>query len=185
MYHQDHLPHYGNNQSLLIILEGIYRNRNKTWLSSLSSIKEGKGKLKQEKMNLLGLMISNISKSGKHTFLCRIKSFEFTAGFIIFLGSKTNTALYKEVQASSSPKNTRNTWNIIFSCMKIWDGNKPVGFEAGERQKQRSRHSPATSKPWDRHKHVQAACLKVRCAVHGYLDQVGEGSDKGTAAPFH
>lgn len=36
-------------------------------------------------MNLLGFLISNISKSGKHTFLCRVKSFEYTAGFIIFL----------------------------------------------------------------------------------------------------
>lgn len=86
-------------------------------------------------MNLLGLMISNISNSGKHTFLCRVKSFECTAGFITFLGGKTNTALYKEVQASSFPQNTGNTLNILFSCMKTWGRNKPGGFEAGERQK--------------------------------------------------
>lgn len=37
-------------------------------------------------MYLLGLMVSNISNNGKHTFLCRVKSFECTAGFNIFLG---------------------------------------------------------------------------------------------------
>lgn len=127
-------------------------------------------------MNLVRLMISNISNSGKHTFLCRVKTFEYTVGFIIFLGSKTKTALCKEVQASSSPKNTRNRLNIFFSCMKTWYGNKPVGFEAGERQKQSSMYLPATSKPRGRYKHMQAACLKVRYVVHGYLSQE-EGSD--------
>lgn len=68
--------------------------------------------------------------------------------------------------------------------MKTWDGNKPVGFEAGERRKQSSMYLPATSKPRDRHKRVQAACLKVRYVVHGYLSHKGEGSDEGAAAPF-
>lgn len=68
--------------------------------------------------------------------------------------------------------------------MKAWDGNKPVGFEAGERQKQSSLYFPATSKPRDRHKRMQAACLKVRYVVHGYLSQEAVGSDKGAAAPF-
>lgn len=115
VYRQDHLPCYGNDQSLLTILEGTYRNRNKTWLSSLSSIKVGNGKLKHKKMNLLGLMFSNIINSGKHMFPCRVESFEYTASFIIFPCGKTNTALCKEVQASSSPKNTRNRLNILFS----------------------------------------------------------------------
>lgn len=78
--------------------------------------------------------------------------------------------------------NTRCRLNILFSCMKTWDGNKPVGFEAGERQKPSSIYLPATSKPRDRHKHMQA--VKVRYVVHGYLSQEGEGSDKGAAALF-
>lgn len=79
----------------------------------MSSIKVGNGKLKDKKMNLLGLMISNISNSGKHTFLCRIKSFEYNAGFIfIFLCGKTNTALYKEVQAPSSPENKVHKYKV-------------------------------------------------------------------------
>lgn len=135
-------------------------------------------------MNLLGLMISNIRNSGKHTFLCRVKSFEFTAGFITFLGGKTNTALYKEVQSSSSPQNTRNTLKMLFSCMKTWDRNKPGGL----RLEKGGSRGVCIYQPLQNHETDTNTCrqpvLKVRYVVHGYLSQGGDGSDKGAAAPF-